>query len=147
VISEHVKQAVRDRTDIVALVGENVRLKKQGRNLVGLCPFHKERTPSFSVNQERGVFYCHGCKESGDVFSYLMKLEGHAFPEALRILAERCGVEIEEGTDAEQLESQQRRQRQQRLHDLMQLAASFFERELERHPLSSLARAELHRRG
>src|SRR5262245_58264090 len=92
VIAPDTIAAVKDRADIVAVIGETVRLKRQGRRWVGLCPFHKEKSPSFSVNQERGFFHCFGCKESGTAIDFVMKLEGCTFPEAVKSLAERCGI-------------------------------------------------------
>ena len=92
-ISPDTIAAVKDRVDIVAVIGETVRLRRQGRRWVGLCPFHKEKTPSFSVNQERGFFHCFGCKEHGTAIDFVMKLEGCTFPEALRNLADRTGVD------------------------------------------------------
>lgn len=138
--------AVKERTDIVALIGENVRLRKAGRSFVGLCPFHHEKTPSFHVNPERGFFHCFGCGESGSAVDYLMKLEGLTFVEAVKALAGRVGILVEEtASSQEQRAAEQREQRRRQLHDLNQLAATFFERQLKRdgHPLARLARAEL----
>ncbi|MGH7329035.1 MAG: CHC2 zinc finger domain-containing protein, partial [Polyangiaceae bacterium] len=88
---------VRERTDIVAVIRESVpSLKKRGRSFVGLCPFHPEKTPSFHVNADKGFFHCFGCKESGSAIDFLMKEQGLTFPEAVRSLAERAGIEIEE---------------------------------------------------
>jgi DNA primase len=88
------KEQVREATDIVALVGEKVRLRRSGRSWKGLCPFHVERTPSFTVNPERQVWHCFGCGKGGDVFAWVMEQEKVTFPEALQILAERAGVEL-----------------------------------------------------
>ena len=81
---EEVVETVRQRTDIVELISRYVKLKKAGKNYLGLCPFHAEKTPSFTVSPGRNFFHCFGCKESGDVFSFLMKIEGKSFAEALR---------------------------------------------------------------
>src|SRR5476651_1437525 len=94
-IDESVIKEVQLRTDIGALVGSYVSLHKRGRDLVGLCPFHGEKTPSFHVHPDRGFFKCFGCGEGGDVFKFVQLLEGVAFPEAARILAKRAGVELE----------------------------------------------------
>src|SRR5262249_17924697 len=105
-ISPKTIAAIRDRVEIVAIISESVKLTRKGRSYLGLCPFHKEKTPSFNVNPERGLFYCFGCKEKGSVFDFLMKVEGLTFPEAARRLAERSGIEIEEtATDAERREA------------------------------------------
>jgi DNA primase len=87
---------VRDRVDIVALVGRFVGLKPSGRNHKGLCPFHSEKTPSFTVNAERQSFKCFGCDEGGNAITFLMKMENLSFPEAVRQLAAEVGVEIPE---------------------------------------------------
>ncbi len=85
---------VRSAIDIVDIVGEYVQLKKSGRALLGLCPFHSEKTPSFNVNAERQFFHCFGCGAGGDVFSFVMQAEQLTFPEALRKLADRAGLAI-----------------------------------------------------
>jgi DNA primase len=87
---------VRARADIVEMVGAHVRLRRAGRNYVGLCPFHNEKTPSFTVNLERGFFHCFGCGAGGTVFDFLMKLEGLTFPEALQSVAGRYGLKLPE---------------------------------------------------
>jgi len=86
--------AVRDRVDIVDLIGRHVGLKKAGRTWKGLCPFHSEKTPSFIVSPDRGTYHCFGCGEGGNVFGFLMKHEGMSFPEAVRSLAADAGIEI-----------------------------------------------------
>src|SRR5712692_5558202 len=91
-------EEVRTRADIVDLIGTHVRLRRAGRNFVGLCPFHNEKTPSFSVNQERGFFHCFGCGAGGTVFDFLMKIEGLTFPEAMESLAKRHGIMLPERT-------------------------------------------------
>lgn len=87
---------VRRKTDIVQLISQYVALKKAGRNFKALCPFHEEKTPSFMVSQERQIFKCFGCQEGGDVFSFLMRKEGLEFGEALRMLADKAGVELKQ---------------------------------------------------
>ena len=89
-------EEVRSRADIVEIVGAHVRLRRAGRNFVGLCPFHNEKTPSFSVNAERGFFHCFGCNTGGSVFNFIMRVEGLTFPEAVRSLARKYGVTIPE---------------------------------------------------
>jgi DNA primase len=89
-------EEVRSRADIVEIVGAHVRLRRAGRNFVGLCPFHNEKTPSFSVNAERGFFHCFGCNTGGSVFNFIMRIEGLTFPEAVRSLARKYGVTIPE---------------------------------------------------
>ncbi len=87
-------EEVRSRADIVEIVGSHVRLRRAGRNFVGLCPFHNEKTPSFSVNAERGFFHCFGCGAGGSAFNFIMRVEGLTFPEAVRSLAKKYGVTI-----------------------------------------------------
>jgi DNA primase len=99
-IPEEVIQQLRDRVDIVDLVGRFVTLKRAGRNYTGLCPFHREKTPSFNVNPDRGAFYCFGCQEGGNAISFLMKVENLTFPEAARALAREHGIEIPESEGA-----------------------------------------------
>ena len=85
---------IRERADIVQIVSEYIPLKKSGRNHVGLCPFHSEKTPSFTVNDEKQIFYCFGCGAGGNAFTFLMKQENLSFPEAVRTIAKRLGIEI-----------------------------------------------------
>jgi DNA primase len=100
-IPDEIIQRVRDRVDLVELVGRSVSLKRAGRSYKGLCPFHGEKTPSFHVNPDRGSYYCFGCQEGGDAFSFLMKVENLTFSEAVRSLARDCGIEIPEARGAE----------------------------------------------
>lgn len=85
---------IRERADIVDIVSEYVALKKNGKNHVGLCPFHSEKTPSFTVNHEKQIFYCFGCGAGGNVFTFLMKQENLSFPEAVKTVAKRVGIDL-----------------------------------------------------
>ncbi len=87
---------VRERADIVEIVGEHVRLKRAGRSWKGLCPFHQEKTPSFTVDREKGVYHCFGCGVGGSVFTFLEEVEGLSFPEVVETLANRYGVQMRE---------------------------------------------------
>jgi DNA primase len=100
-IPESTIQEIRERIDIVDLVGRYLSLRPSGRNFVGLCPFHTEKTPSFNVNRERQIWHCFGCGEGGHVFTFLMRHENLTFPEAVRQLARECGVEVPEEGGAE----------------------------------------------
>ncbi len=93
-IPEDTIQRIKNVANIVEVVSEHVVLKKAGRNYLGLCPFHAEKTPSFTVSAEKQIFYCFGCHVGGNVFSFLMQREGLAFPEAVRVLAGRYGIEV-----------------------------------------------------
>jgi DNA primase len=92
--SSQILDEVRSRVDMVELVGQSVNLKRAGENWKGLCPFHTEKTPSFTVNPKRGIFHCFGCGVGGDAFGFLMRQDRLAFPEAVRALAQRAGVEL-----------------------------------------------------
>ena len=89
-----VVQEIKKRIDITDFIREYLQLKKVGINYSALCPFHEEKTPSFMVSPERQSFRCFGCGESGDVISFYQKIEGLSFPEALKLLGERTGVEV-----------------------------------------------------
>jgi len=147
-ISKDTIALVRDRTDIVAVVSESVpSLKKRGRRHLGLCPFHKEKTPSFNVNQDTGVFHCFGCKEGGDVFAFVMKVDGYTFMEAVRMLAERAGIPIEEERGAVPTEADRHKRNREELYSAMAVAAEFYEEQLRVHPQRQYAVDELARRG
>jgi len=147
-IGQETIDRVRRETKIVELVGETVKLQRRGRSFTGLCPFHKEKTPSFHVNAERGFYHCFGCHASGDVFKFVQETEGLDFVEAVRSLAERAGIDvIENESDAERQQQAETKRRQQELYDLNDRAAEYFERMLREHPLREHAHAELARRG
>ncbi len=147
-ISRDTISLVRDRTDIVAVISEAVpSLKKRGRRYIGLCPFHKEKTPSFNVNPDTGLYHCFGCKESGDAFAFLERVEGYAFVEAVRALAERAGVPIEEERSAPSTEAERHRKDREALYGIMQVAAAWYEQQLREHPQRSYALGEIGRRG
>ena len=146
-ISKDTIALVRDRTDIVAVVSESVpSLKKRGRRFLGLCPFHKEKTPSFNVNPDTGVYHCFGCKESGDVFTFLQKADGYTFPEAVRALAERAGIVIEEERGAAPSEADRHKKEREALYGAMNVAAAWYEEQLRTHPQQQYAIDELARR-
>jgi DNA primase len=147
-IGQETIDRVRRETKIVELVGETVKLQRRGRSFTGLCPFHKEKTPSFHVNAERGFYHCFGCHASGDAFKFVQETEGLDFVEAVRSLAERAGIDvIENESDAERQQQAEAKRRQQELYDLNDRAAEYFERMLREHPLREHAHAELARRG
>ena len=100
--SEDIIEEVRERNDIVDVISGYVSLKKQGSNYFGLCPFHNEKSPSFSVSPSKQMYHCFGCGEGGNVFGFVMKYENLSFPEALAMLAERAGVSLPEHEQTEQ---------------------------------------------
>lgn len=136
---------IRDRADIVAVIGRHVELKKAGRNHKGLCPFHQEKSPSFNVNGDKGFYYCFGCQQKGDVFSFVMVYEGKSFVEAAESLAGQLGILIPEtGTSPES--SAQRRSEKSQMLELNMLATEFFRGQLQG-PKGEPARRYLEERG
>ena len=89
-------ERVRAATDIVELIGQTVPLRRSGRNFMGRCPFHEEKSPSFSVNAERQFYHCFGCKVGGDVFKFVMATENLEFIEAVKLLSQRAGIPVPE---------------------------------------------------
>ena len=140
VIPEAVIEDVRARTDIVQVIGDRVPLKRAGSAWKACCPFHNEKTPSFTVNPQRQSFKCFGCGEGGDVFKFLMKHDGMSFVDAVRYLAEKCGVEIVTEED------DGRTARAKRLFQINAEAAAFFHRCLLKTKGAEPARAYLERR-
>ena len=110
---------VKGKLNVVDVVGETVQLKKAGSTYKGLCPFHGEKTPSFTVTPARDSWKCFGCGEGGDIFSFVMKRDGLSFPEALKVLAGKAGIELDERTTREDA-------RRKRLHDVMESAIAFY---------------------
>jgi DNA primase len=94
-IPQHIIEQIRDRSDVVEVVGQYVDLKRAGTNYKGLCPFHQERTPSFVVSPDRQIYHCFGCGKGGNVFQFLIEMDGVSFPEAVRELGRRAGIEVE----------------------------------------------------
>ena len=127
------------KVDLLAYVSQYVTLKKQGREYVGLCPFHAERTPSFSVNAEKGVWHCYGCDAGGDLFKFVQRHENADFPTAVRMLAARAGITIDESPGA-----QRRRSERETIYEANATAQSFFAAALRK---SASAQAYLAQRG
>jgi len=131
---------VKSKLTVLDVVGETVALKKAGTTYKGLCPFHGEKTPSFIVTPARESWHCFGCGEGGDVFSFVMRRDGLGFPEALKILASRAGVEIDERTSREDA-------RRRHLHDVVESAISFYHAVLTKSAAGERALAYLRERG
>ncbi|HUC37963.1 MAG TPA: DNA primase [Acidimicrobiales bacterium] len=141
-ISEEDVARVRAATDIVALIGEHSALKRQGTRWVGLCPFHQEKTPSFSVNAEMGLYYCFGCQRSGDAITFVRDVEHLDFVDAVRRLAERAGITITEDAQA----SAERKWRAP-LYSALSDAVAFYHERLLSAPDAGPARDYLRSRG
>lgn len=142
-ISDEKIQEVRERADIVEVISSYLTLKKAGANYQGLCPFHSEKTPSFSVNPARQTFHCFGCGVGGDVFGFLMRMEGLSFPEAIVELGKKVGLEIEQRkiTPAEEKKQKER----ELLCRINEVAADFFHEALMKK--GQMALSYLERRG
>jgi DNA primase len=144
--SEDFKETVKQQADIVRIIGDYIRLKKAGaQNYSGLCPFHGEKTASFSVHATRQFYHCFGCGVSGDVFSFVQKVENVTFPEAVRLVAQRLGIPLPKATYSSPTEAREARLRAQ-LYDVQERAASFFQECLKR-PEGARAREYLAGRG
>ena len=133
---------VRAATDIVALIGEHAALKRVGRRWTGLCPFHTEKSPSFSVNAEEGFYYCFGCQASGDAITFVRAMEHLDFVDAVRLLADRAGVALHEDAEAGK-----DRKRRTDLLDAMERAVVWYHERLLRAPDAGPARDYLRSRG
>jgi len=140
------KDMVKQQADIVRVVGEYVKLKKSGaQNYTGVCPFHQEKTGSFSVHVTRQFYHCFGCGVSGDVFSFVQKIENISFPEAIKVVAEKCGIKLPKFEYSSPQEAEQARHRGQ-LMEMHERACAFFEEQLRR-PEAAHARQYLTNRG
>src|SRR5579862_9839145 len=139
-------QFVKQQADIVKIIGDYVRLKKAGaQNFSGLCPFHKEKSPSFSVHATRQFFHCFGCGVSGDVFAFVQKIENVTFPEAVRAVAQKLGIALPKISYSSPAEARDARLRTVLL-DVHERACAFFQEYLKR-PEGAHAREYLAGRG
>jgi DNA primase len=141
-IPQDIIDRIRDQADIVDVVSRFVELKRMGSNHKGLCPFHEEKTPSFNVNSDRQIFHCFGCGVGGNVFTFLMEVEGVSFPEAVRSLGKRYGIEVPDRSRADDTQSQT-----EGLYRLCDFAARWFHRNLMDKRTGASARAYLEKRG
>lgn len=137
---------IRERSDIVALVGQYVPLKRSGASMKGLCPFHPEKSSSFYVHPARQFFHCFGCQASGDAITFYMKIESVPFPEAVRVLADRAGIELPVMDARAEEESRRARGVEERLYAVLDAAAGYYCEQLKVHPFGGFARDELTRR-
>ena len=141
-IPDELVEEIRDRSDIVEVISDRVLLKKSGANYKGLCPFHSEKTPSFTVSPAKQIFHCFGCNEGGNVYQFVMKIENLSFPDSVLLLARRYGINIVEqkvkGVNSSQKNT---------LYDVNAMAAEFFQRQLSELPQGKTAREYLRKRG
>jgi DNA primase len=144
-IADEIIAEIRSRADIVAVIGQHVQLRKAGRNWKGLCPFHGEKTPSFNVQPDKGFFHCFGCQKHGDVFTFVMELEGKSFVEAAEQLGARFGIAVPKVDESPEL----RRARGERVAmlDINKHATAFFREVLLDPNRGEAGRAYLVKRG
>src|SRR6516164_6317606 len=139
-------EEVRQRADIVEVIGAHVRLKRTGRNFVGLCPFHQEKTPSFNVNPEKGFFHCFGCNAGGDVFKFLELHEKIGFQDAVRMLAQKFGVALPEPAEGDGDDVRRDSALREGLLKAHEIALAYFKEQLAS-PAGGRARKQLVDRG
>ncbi|KLU59639.1 DNA primase [Peptococcaceae bacterium CEB3] len=144
-IPEEILDEIRVRTDILDVISEYVSVQRKGKNYLGLCPFHSEKTPSFTVTPDKQIFYCFGCHVGGDVFAFLMKKEGWTFVEAAQHLARRQGMVLPEKSLS--LEEQEKRKKKKRWEEIQELSANYFHTMLLEHAEGGPGRAYFAKRG
>ena len=136
----NVIEEIKSKLDIVDVISEYIQLRPAGTSFKAVCPFHKERAPSFFVSPEKQIWHCFGCLKGGDIFAFIQEIEGIEFPQALRILAKKAGVETRKYD--RRLVSQNTK-----LLDISRLAAKFYHKVLLESPLAEEARKYLKERG
>jgi DNA primase len=139
-------ERVKQQADIVRVIGEYVRLKKSGANFTGLCPFHQEKTPSFAVHPVKQIYHCFGCGAGGDVFKFVMEMDKSTFPEAIRTVAEKCGIAVPKPRERSPEEGRENQQRSA-LVEMHRETAAFFARSLHDTAEGKVAAAYLEDRG
>ncbi|TLM67336.1 MAG: DNA primase [Deltaproteobacteria bacterium] len=144
-INEETVREIRERSDIVEVISGYLPLKRSGGNYLGLCPFHQEKSPSFNVNAPRQIFHCFGCGTGGNVFTFIMRMEGLTFPEAVKRLGEKAGIAVEETpvTPADR----QRRDQREKLLRINEAACTFYHRLLLEDAAGAAGRRYLRQRG
>src|SRR5260370_31686056 len=141
-VKQDAVQEIKDRLGLVDLISELLRLQKAGRDVKGLCPCHQEKTPSFYVSPEKQLYHCYGCGKGGDHFTFIREIEHVDFVGALRILAEKTGVELEDSPAGGR-----RREVRRSIARLNQLAAQYFHHILMENPAGQTALRQLEERG
>jgi DNA primase len=144
-IPDEIIREIRERAVILEVISDYVVLKKSGVNYLGLCPFHSEKTPSFNVNTAKGIYHCFGCGVGGDAISFVMRMEGLSFPEAVKFLARRVGVVIPE----REMPAAEKRLRDERecLYEVHEISGKFYEDLLRDGPAGAACRHYLEKRG
>lgn len=137
---------VRNQADIVRVVSDYVSLKKRGQNWIACCPFHSEKTPSFNVHPGKGIYKCFGCSAGGNVFDFVMRVEGLSFPDAVRLVAEKSGIPVPQET-APRPEVERAERRRKRVFELNEMALEFFEQQFGATPEGRRALEYLEGRG
>ena len=132
-----------DRLDIVEVIDRRVGLKKSGRNFTACCPFHEEKTPSFSVNQEKQFYYCFGCGAGGNALGFIMDYERLDFPRAIEMLADSAGLDVPREASAFQEQPQQKKN----IYTILEKAAAYYQQQLKEHPQKQRAVDYLKARG
>jgi DNA primase len=135
-IPEHKIEEIRAASDIVEVIGQFVRLRKRGKNYIGLCPFHNEKTPSFTVSLDKQIFHCFGCHAGGNVFKFLMDFKKISYVEAIQELASDLGITIE----YESQQSEEQLSEVEQLFDINLVAAKYFSDNLLNEPNGEIAR-------
>jgi DNA primase len=141
-VGSDVKEEIRTRVDLVELAGQQVALKKTGRYYKGLCPFHQEKTPSFHVDREKGLWHCFGCGAGGDAFDFVMRISNLSFGESVEVLAGRAGIKLERTPDEDRRASER-----DRLYRALDAAAVWYREQLHHPDKGKVAREYLKRRG
>ena len=125
--SEEIIEQVRQSNDIVDIISQYVHLTRKGRNYFGLCPFHNEKSPSFSVSPERQIFHCFGCGVGGNIYTFLMKIEGIGFKDAIEQLAERANIQLPR---IENPEEDRKEELKAKIYKINQFTADFYHKNL-----------------
>lgn len=141
-ISENTINQVKMRLNVADVVKDYVKLKKSGRNWVGLCPFHMEKTPSFFVNEDKGIYHCFGCNETGNMFGFIMKIENTTFPESIKILAKKANVNIEYKQGSDNKENKEK----EAIYKVNEKASFIYNYYLKNKPEAEIARKYLKKR-
>src|SRR5512133_1614698 len=131
---DQIKEEIRNKADIAAVIGRYVSLKGSGGALKGLCPFHKEKTPSFHVNANKGFFHCFGCGKGGDVFTFLQEIEGVQFYDALKMLAEETGVALQNTSGQVTTENNTGSLSKSRMLEINEIASKFYYSQIKNSP-------------